>query len=35
MPVTATTSVASKAARSEMESGFQTHGGIPRSFNHE
>ena len=31
----ATTTVASKAARSEMESGFQTQGGMPSAFSHE
>ncbi len=35
MPTTATTIVASKAARSETDSGFQTQGGMPRLFSHE
>jgi hypothetical protein len=35
MPSTATTKVASVAARNEIESGFHTHGGIPRSLSHD
>ena len=35
MPKTATTIVASKAARSETDSGFQTQGGMPSLFSHE
>jgi hypothetical protein len=35
MPTTATTIVASKAARRETDSGFQTQGGTPSQFNHE
>ena len=35
MPKTATTIVASKAARSEIDNGFQTQGGMSSLFSHE
>jgi hypothetical protein len=35
MPKIATTTVASKAAWSEIDNGFQIQGGIPNQFNHE
>jgi hypothetical protein len=35
MPQMATTTVASKAAWSEIDSGFQIQGGMPNQFNHE